>query len=460
MLVKIVYKSKKYETIKNINKNVRLSLLFCLLLIPSYAQDLIKSGPMVGYSTMQEVLLWVQTSENAKVHFEYYEIENPTIRFKTDEKITVKKTGFVAKLLADEVLPGKKYNYEIFINDLKVERDYKMEFQAQELWKWRTDPPDVSFVIGSCSYVNEPQFDRPGEPYGSNFEIFNSINIKSPDFMLWLGDNTYLRESDWNSRTGFIKRYSHTRALSELQPLLASTHHYATWDDHDYGPNNSDGSFWLKETASEIFKLFWTNPNYDVTGKGGITGFFQWSDLDFFLMDNRYHRTSNNNFTGNRQILGKDQIDWLINALTFSQATFKFIAIGGQVLSSGAVYENYATYPEERKYLLDKIREAKIEGVIFLDGDRHHTILSKMQESEDVYPLYDLTCSSLTAGINDDDESYNTYNLKETLVSVNNFGMLNVTGPADNRELIIQIFDKDGHELWKKSISANYLKYN
>ena len=460
MLMKIIYKIKKYETIKNINKNMRLSLLFCLLSIPSHAQDLIKSGPMVGYSTMQEVLLWVQTSENAKVHFEYYEIDNHTIRFKTDEKITVKKTGFVAKLLADEVLPGKKYNYEIFINDLKVERDYKMEFQAQELWKWRTDPPNVSFVIGSCSYVNEPQFDRPGEPYGSNFEIFNSINIKSPDFMLWLGDNTYLRESDWNSRTGFIKRYSHTRALSELQPLLASTHHYATWDDHDYGPNNSDGSFWLKETASEIFKLFWTNPNYDVTGKGGITGFFQWSDLDFFLMDNRYHRTSNNNFTGNRQILGKDQIDWLINALTFSQATFKFIAIGGQVLSSGAVYENYATYPEERKYLLDKIREAKIEGVIFLDGDRHHTILSKMQESEDVYPLYDLTCSSLTAGINDDDESYNTYSLKETLVSVNNFGMLNVTGPADNRELIIQIYDKDGHELWKKSISANDLKYN
>ena len=83
-----------------------------------------------------------------------------------------------------------------------------------------------------------------------------------------------------------------------------------------------------------------------------------------------------------------------------------------------------------------------------------------MQESEDVYPFYDLTCSSLTAGINDDDESYNTYSLKETLVSVNNFGMLNVTGPADNRELIIQIYDKDGNELWKKSISANDLKYN
>ena len=368
---------------------MKQSILFSLMFISTYAQDLINSGPMVGYSTMQEVLLWVQTEERANVHFEYYEINNPKVKFSTDKIETEKKNGYVAKLIADQVIPGKKYKYEVYINNYKIERNYAMEFQTQELWKWRTDPPDVKFIIGSCSYINEPKFDRPGKPYGSNFEIFNSINKKNPDFMLWLGDNTYLREPDWNSRTGFIKRYSHTRAFPELQPLLASTHHYATWDDHDYGPNNSDGSFWLKETASEIFKLFWGNPNYDVTGKGGITGFFQWSDLDFFLLDNRYHRTANNNLTGNRQMLGKDQIDWLINALSFSQASFKFVAVGGQVISNGAVYENYATYPDERKYLLDKIREAKIEGVIFLDGDRHHTILSKMQETKNDYPLYD-----------------------------------------------------------------------
>ena len=439
---------------------MKQSILFSLMFISTYAQDLINSGPMVGYSTMQEVLLWVQTEETANVHFEYYEINNPKIKFSTDKIETEKKNGYVAKLIADQVIPGKKYKYEVYINNYKIERNYAMEFQTQELWKWRTDPPDVKFVIGSCSYINEPKFDRPGKPYGSNFEIFNSINKKKPDFMLWLGDNTYLREPDWNSRTGFIKRYSHTRAFPELQPLLASTHHYATWDDHDYGPNNSDGSFWLKETASEIFKLFWGNPNYDVTGKGGITGFFQWSDLDFFLLDNRYHRTANNNLTGNRQMLGKDQIDWLINALSFSQASFKFVAVGGQVISNGAVYENYATYPDERKYLLDKIREAKIEGVIFLDGDRHHTILSKMQETKNVYPLYDLTCSSLTAGVNNDNEPYNSFKLEETFVNVNNFGMLNVTGPTNDRELTIQIFDKDGKELWIKSIKANDLKYD
>ena len=277
--------------------------------------------------------------------------------------------------------------------------------------------------------------------------------------MLWLGDNTYLRESDWNSRTGILHRYSHTRSLPELQPLLASTHHYAIWDDHDFGPNNSDGSFWLKETATEIFKLFWGNPNYDVTGNGGITGFFQWGDLDFFLLDNRYHRTSNKNFTGTRQILGRNQIDWLINALTFSNAPFKFIVVGGQVLSTESLYENHASFAEEKSYLIDKIREAKIEGVIFLDGDRHHTVLSKMQESKYVYPLYDLTCSSLTATAYKNDETHNAFKLEETLVGENNFGILSVVGSANNRELIVKIFDKEGGELWRKSIKSSDLKY-
>nr|WP_298995041.1 alkaline phosphatase D family protein [uncultured Allomuricauda sp.] len=438
-------------------------LLFILLLLVNghfgLTQDLVQSGPMVGYSTMREALLWVQTTSSAQVYFEYFEKANPSERFKTETQTTESKNGFVAKLVANQIMPGKKYNYELFVNGNKIQKDYPMEFQSQTLWQWRTDPPEVSFAIGSCNYVNEEYFDRPGKPYGSEFEIFESIHQKRPDFMLWLGDNTYLREPDWNSRTGILHRYTHTRSLPQLQALLASTHHYAIWDDHDFGPNNADSSFWEKKTTAEIFKLFWGNPNYDAIDKGGITGTFQWADLQFFLLDNRYYRTSNNNFTGKREILGKAQIDWLINALASSNAPFKFVAIGGQVLSTEADYENYATFPKERRYLLDKIRKAKIEGVVFLDGDRHHTVLSKMQESAEVYPIYDLTCSSLTAGSNNNKEELNKYKLEGTVVGQHNFGILNVSGPRTNRVLTIKILDKDGKELWVKDIKAQDLKY-
>jgi len=423
------------------------------------AQDLVRSGPMVGYSTMREAFLWVQTTESSEVHFEYFDQKDRKKRFKTKMVTTEYEKGFVAQLIADQILPGNTYTYELFINGKKVKRDYPMEFQSQTLWQWRTDPPEVNFAVGSCMFVNEERFDRSGKPYGSNYEIFTAIHEKNPDFMLWLGDNTYLREADWNSRTGFLHRYTHTRSLEELQPLLASTHHYAIWDDHDFGPNDSDGSFVLKKTATEMFKLFWGNPNYDAIDQGGITGSFEWADLQFFLLDNRYYRTSNKNFTGKREMLGKDQIDWLINALSSSKAPFKFIAIGGQVLSTEAAHENYATFPEERQYLLNKIREAKIEGVIFLDGDRHHTGLSRMQESKYVYPLYDLTCSPLTSGSYDDKEEANAFKLSETLFGKHNFGMLNVSGPRTDRVLKITIHDKDGNEVWTKEIKARDLRY-
>ncbi len=425
-----------------------------------FSQNLVKSGPMVGYSTMREALLWVQTTQSSEVYFEYFDKENSGKKYKTETFITQANNGFVARLIADQILPGKKYTYQLYVDGKRVKRKYPMEFQSQTLWQWRTDPPEVNFAIGSCAFINEKRFDRSGKPYGSGYEIFNSIHEKKPDFMLWLGDNTYLREADWNSRTGFLHRYTHTRSLKELQPLLASTHHYAIWDDHDFGPNDSDGSFVMKKTASEMFKLFWGNPNYDAIDKGGITGSFEWADLHFFLLDNRYYRTSNRNHTEKRQMLGKEQIDWLINALASSRAPFKFIAIGGQVLSTEAAHENYATFPEERAYLLNKIREAKIEGVIFLDGDRHHTGLSKMKENKYVYPLYDLTCSPLTSGAYADKEESNAFKLEETLFGKHNFGMLNVSGPRTDRVLDIKIFDKDGKQVWTKKIKARDLRYS
>jgi alkaline phosphatase D len=51
-----------------------------LLLLPllAFAQEkLLKAGPMVGYSEMREVALWVQTTGPAKVRFAYWDREKP-----------------------------------------------------------------------------------------------------------------------------------------------------------------------------------------------------------------------------------------------------------------------------------------------------------------------------------------------------------------------------------------------
>jgi alkaline phosphatase D len=432
-----------------------LLLLSIVIVLPLAAQNsLLQSGPMLGYSEMREVVLWVQTTEAAEVQFAYWTEGNKTALSLTDKITTTKADAFTAKLIADIVEPGTNYIYELRLNGKAVKLPYPTQFQTQELWQWRTDPPDFTVAVGSCSYINEPKYDRPDNAYGGDYDIFNRIHERQPDAMLWLGDNTYLREVDWNSRTGIMKRYTHTRSVKELQPLLASTHHYAIWDDHDYGPNDSDRSYIHKDKTLEAFRLFWGNPSVGLPdAHGGITTAFQWADMDFFLMDNRYFRTPNHMQNGEQIYFGKIQLEWLIDALVASSAPFKFVATGGQILNTEPVYENYIRLaPEERSYLLSRIEEENIKGVIFLTGDRHHTELSSYVNAKG-NAVYDLTASPLTSGSGSNrDGEHNQLRDEGTLVVARNFGLLNFSGPYGERQLQIQIFDKDGEPLWERVI--------
>lgn len=413
---------------------------------------------MVGYSEMKEVAIWLQTKKPAKVKIKYWETTNPKVVFETFEQIADPYHGFTAHLIADKVDEGKQYNYEVWIDGKKVNIPYELSFQTQKLWAWRTDPPAFKLALGSCNYVADSAYDRPGKPYGGDYEIFKSIRAKDPDLMLWLGDNTYLREADWGTQTGINYRYTHSRSIPELQELLGSTHHYAIWDDHDYGPNDADRSFINKQLTLQAFKDFWANPNYNATGQGGITGTFVWNDAQFFLMDDRWFRTSNKRTTGTREMLGKAQMEWLIDALKYSPATFKFIAVGNQVLSDLAQYENMATYAEERAALIKAITDEQIPGVIFLTGDRHQTELTQLNR-EGTYPLRDLTVSPLTSSANSKTkDEKNTLRVADTFIGERNFAILEFSGKRKERIVTIIIYNTLGKEVWRKSINESELK--
>ena len=440
-------------------KRIILFLSFFIIALDfSYAQlDLLSAGPLVGYSAMREVAIWVQTTDEAEVHIEYWNVNNKNDRFTTKTETTYEDDAYTAKLIADEVEPGQKYNYELYINDIKVERPYPLQFQTQKLWQWREDPPEFSFITGSCLYINEPQYDRPGTPYGSDYEILKSIYQKHPDFIVWLGDNLYLREADWDSWTGIIKRYTHDRAFDLLQPIFGSIHNYAIWDDHDYGPDNSDRSFWNKDDTYRAFQLFWPNPSFGINGNPGITTYFQWADCDFYLMDDRYYRSPDKLEDSDKQMLGDEQIEWLIDAMSTSEAPFKFVCIGGQVLNPAGKGETYYEFPAEKKKLLDKIKQAGIKGVIFLTGDRHHSEISKL-DREGTYPLYDFTISSFTAGISPGKNEANTLRVPGTLSDQHNFAKITISGKSKNRVLKCVDYDKDGKQLWEYTINENELK--
>ncbi len=416
----------------------------------------LQSGPMVGYCEMKEAMIWLQTTKNASVKVEYFAIDNPTEIFVSDNYSSIKENAFCNHIILDKLQQDKKYKYNVFIDNKKVVLPYETSFSSKKLWQWREDAPNFSVAVGSCNYISEEALDRPGKPYGSGYSIYETIASKNPDIMVWGGDNIYLREADWDSQTGINYRYTHSRSVKEMQPLLAKTQNFAIWDDHDFGPNDGDRGFYHKNLTQKAFRNFWANKTYgmDDNQNEGVYSTFNWGDAQFFLLDNRYFKSPNDRKTGKREMLGDDQLEWLIDNLVTSNAVFKIIIIGGQVLNTEAIYENYSNYADEKSKLLKEIQDNNIKGVFFISGDRHFSELA-MQTRENTYSLYDWTVSPLTSGVVPADKTINEKNtnrVEGSMFNVNSFGNLIFSGDKKNRQMKLVLFDKDGKELWNKII--------
>ena len=418
-------------------KYLPIFLLLSIFTTGIYGQQII-AGPMLGYVTMTEAAVWVQMDRPCDLALEYWPINDPD-KIKTTEMVIAEKPRAVAaKLILERLEPATTYAYRLIINREKMVEVNNLT--TQKLWQWREPSPDFSFLAGSCVYINETAYDRPGEPYGGQYEIFNTMSKESADFMVWLGDNTYLREVDWDSRSGIYHRFSHSRQIPELQPLLKNMHHYAIWDDHDYGSNDSDRSYAYKNITRQAFIDFWANPNFGAGGMEGITGTFNWNDCQFFLLDNRWYRTPKDK---KGQILGDKQIEWLIESLRGSNASFKFICVGGQFLSDVQLFENHANYVKERKKLIKLLDQHKIQGVVFLTGDRHHSEISKYS-SKNGQVYYDVTSSPITSGSYDHSSEKNSYRLPGTIIDIKSYAQINVRGDKANRKCTVYFKDKDG----------------
>jgi alkaline phosphatase D len=422
---------------------------------------LLRSGPMLGYSEMTETVVWLQTRRPSRVQLRFWKQGQPATARLSDTVQTDEAADQIARFKLSELEFGAKYDYEVYINGLRVAFAFPTSFQTQPMWRYRTPPPSFRIAIGSCAYINDAPYDRPGPPYGEGYEIFTALAAQKPDLMIWLGDNVYYREADWLTESAMRYRYARHRELRELQPLLASTHNYAIWDDHDYGPNDSDRTFRLREASLRVFKDYWGNEVYGADDLAGVFGRFEWGDVEFFLLDDRYHRSPNNWPQGPDKVMfGEAQMRWLMESLLSSRATFKVIVGGNQMLNPLTFYEAWGRFPEEQKRFLTFLREAKINGVLFISGDRHHTELIKLEEPG-LYPLYDFTSSPLTAGgSRNEREENNAARVPGTWVTATkNFGLIEVSGVADARVLTMRTLDRAGKELWRHEIKAAELRF-
>jgi len=426
---------------------------------PDEVASWVEWGPMLGPSASRATTVLVQLDRAADVAVRVAPIDDggEVDAFTTLPVRASVDDDFVAHVEVALLEPGVTYDYELVIDGAVVPATHRQQLQTTPLWQWRTDPPTFEVAFGSCLYVNQPEYDRPGDPYGGEHEILEAIAARQPDLMIWAGDNTYFREVDWTSPAGMNARWSYDRAIPELQGLLASVHHYATWDDHDFGPNDSDATFVFADVARDLFMRYWANPTYG-DGDRGVYTRFEWGDAEFFLVDGRSWRGPDDGGEPDVPMLGAAQVDWLVDALTSSRATFKIVVSGSQMVNEMTPWEAWARHPDERADFFDRLAARGVEGVVILSGDRHHSELLTL-ERDDFYPVYEFTSSPLTAGAADARfELDNPQRVDGTLVvEQRSFGTVAFEGARDDRTMILRAHDVAGDVLWEHRIHESEL---
>lgn len=263
------------------------------------------------------------------------------------------------------------------ITNLKPDSIYRGSFlndKAQPLFAGavfsaRTpDEPENTdrVVLGMGSCVSSNKFDR----------IWRQIAAENVEGFCLLGDTPYIDSNDLaKNRANRREFWSTLPGLIELEKTIPF---WGTWDDHDFGKNDSDGLMPKKADIRKAFIEYNAMSNYGENGEG-IYSKFRRGPLEVWMLDDRWFSQTEPSFADPAQktCLGEAQWRWLKKSLAASDAPFKMLC-GGMVWypKGNSEKDHWETYAAEREALFRYIREQKIPGVILVSGDihvcRHH----------------------------------------------------------------------------------------
>src|SRR5688572_21531594 len=143
--------------------------------------------------------------------------------------------------------------------------------------------PLVSKIaFGSCAEETQPQ------------PVLELVVQHKPDIFVYLGDNIY---GDTYDMKILQSKYDTLAAKPEFQRLKKNVKLFATWDDHDYGWNDSGKWYPHKKQSKEIFLKFFDEPSNSERRKheGIYTSYMfegEGTKMQMILLDNRSFRNS------------------------------------------------------------------------------------------------------------------------------------------------------------------------
>jgi len=347
---------------------------------------------------------------------------------------------FTAKVQVTGLIAGTEYNYRIWFSETK-DPDTGREQSQLVHGKFRTAPTaDTQQAI---------RFAWGGDLAGQNvcrdreqgFPIFRVINQRQYDFFIGLGDMIYAdalceqtglygneqipgdfsRSADLEN---FRAHWRYNREDPDFLALLAKFPYYSIWDDHevvnDFGPQTDIRNIPPYVAGERLMPIGLkayleynpimpqspdSNRLYHQVVKG--------RHLELFFLDNRQYRDPNSDpdaENDGKTMLGTEQLQWLIDGLSTSAATWKVIVSSVPIsIPTGANElgrDGWANFDQDTGFetemwkLLNELRQNSVRNIIFITTDIHFGTGFRYRPFVDLpdFEFYEFATGPLNAG--------------------------------------------------------------
>lgn len=276
----------------------------------------------------------------------------------------------------------------------------------EEIYRFRTPAPTDTphaYILGSCRYLRITG-GAPANPENGD-RTFAGINrvvdqaYPQVSAVMMMGDQVYL--DDLNAvapdRSASDIRLKYRTAFSQphIARLMSRVPTYMILDDHEIEDNwpanrNSDDDN-LYKNAMQAYGIYQAShsPAHERLSDGTLSQslekywyLFAHGDIEWFVTDSRTRR---NLSAQDRRMLDEAQEHALLSWLIASTARVKFVVTSvlfypDRKIDTGDAWQAFGA---QRLRVLETIREHAIANVIFLSGDVHGSLTSRLTHSDD-----------------------------------------------------------------------------
>lgn len=202
------------------------------------------------------------------------------------------------------------------------------------------------------------------------------------DAFILLGDVCYADGATTHEE--FREHWGLTLDTPEYRALRASTSVVALWDDHEIRNNWERATLDPQLFAAALASFKEHQPmRSDAAAPERLWRKLSWGKtVDLFVLDSRSERDR-----AHGHYLSPEQLDWLIQGVTKSEAAFKLILNTVPIGSFDTPFfgpfgdDMWLAYPDQRRQVLEAFDQAGTRGLVWLSGDFHLACIGRVSKA-------------------------------------------------------------------------------